>query len=159
MAEAVVEANNSHIQGRYDWWKVGLVGAVTGVLVVVVAALLERYVVDFLLCRGDTLEACAQSGVLSANLAAVVGAMMGFVLLLRLGVYRAVAVVVAVLVAFWGIASLFDGLRPAEVFAWMAGLYTLTYLLFVNIFRIRALIVAAVATIFVIVIVRWAAFI
>lgn len=158
MAEVVIETGDRYTHKTHNWLRVGLIGAALGVLVVVLSGLVERYIVDPLLCRGDALESCMQSGVLAANIAAVVVAMIGCVVLIRLTVHRPLAVVIAGLVTLWGVAALIQGLRLAEMFAWMAVLYALAYLLFANIFRIRSLIVAVVAAVAAMLLFRWVAF-
>ena len=85
-------------------------------------------------------------------------AMIGCVLLIRLRVHRPLAIAIAALVALWGLASLTDGLRMAEVYAWTAALYALAYLLFSHIFRIRLLIVAIIVAAAVVLLFRWVAF-
>lgn len=154
----VVETNNRYVYGAHNWVRVGLIGAALGVVILVLSWLLGTYVIDPLLCRSGTLAACGRSDVLAGNVAAVVGAVIGTGLLIRLRTYRSLWVTLATLIAFWGISELVGGLRWAESAAWMAVLYGLAYLLFAHILRIRSIFIALVLTALAVLVLRWVAF-
>lgn len=158
MAKVVIETNNPQVYGKYSWWQVGLVGAALGVVTLALSWIISVFIVDPLLCRTGTLAACGQSEVLAGNIGAVVSAIIGAGILIRLRVRRSLWVVIAVLATFWGITTLIADLRWAEMAAWMAGLYAVGYLLFANILRIRSAFVAAIIAIIAVLVLRWVAF-
>ncbi len=154
----IVQTDNRYIFNMNSWARVVLVGAALGVIVLALSWVIGKFIVDPLLCRGGNLAACGNSEVLAGNIAAVIAAIAGASALIRLRVYRSILVALAVLISFWGIASLGSGLRWAELAAWMAGLYGLSYLLFAHIFRIRSIFVAVIIAIIAVLALRWVAF-
>ena len=141
-----------------NWIRVGLIGAGLGVIVLVLSWLLGTYIIDPLLCRGGTLASCGNSSVLAGNVAAVMGAVLGAGILIRLRVHGAMWAALATLIAFWNIGQLVDGIRWAEAAAWMAVLYALAYLLFAHILRIRSIFTALIVAAIAVLVLRWVAF-
>ena len=158
MAEVVVESSDRRIYGAYDWLWVGIAGAALGIVMMALSWLLGTYVIDPLLCRGDAIESCAQSGVIAGNVAAVIVAIVGAGVLIRLRVRRALIVVLATLISFWNLTTLLDGLGGFEVVAWMAGLHAFAYLVFASLLRIRSFFVALIFVILMVIALRWVAF-
>lgn len=157
MARAVANTNQ-HIYGTHDWVRVGLLGAALGIIALALSWLVGTYIIDPLLCRSGALTACRSSSTLAANIALVLATVAGAAAMIRLRTYRFVGVSFAVLVAFWGMASLLAGLSWFEMAAWSAGIGALGYLLFMEIFRIRSLFIAVVAAAAAILLIRWVAF-
>ena len=158
MAKVVIETSNPHVYSAHNWVQIGLVGAALGVITLVLAWVIGAFIIDPLLCRTGTLAACGQSEVLAGNIAAVMSAVIGFGILIRLRARRALWVAVAVLATFWGVTTLIADLKWAEMAAWMAGLYAGGYLLFASILRVRSVFVAAIITIIAVLVLRWVAF-
>ncbi len=158
MAKVVLETSDRRLHGTYNWINIGLTGAALGVIALVLGWLLGTYVIDPLVCRSGALAACGQSAVTAGNVAAVIVAIIGAAMLIRLHVHWAVGVALAALASLWGAAALTDGLRWFEIAGWMAILYALAYLLFTNIFRIRSVIVAIIVAVLAVLVFRWVAF-
>lgn len=158
MAKAVVETTDRRIYGTFGWAQVGLIGGVLGATGYGLALLIGKYVIDPLVCRGDSLAACAQSEVLAVNIAAVVVAIVGATLLIRMHIHRAVGVALAALIAFWNLRLLAEGLPWFESLAWFVIVYALGYLLFTNLFRVRRIYLAVIMVALAILLVRWVAF-
>lgn len=158
MAQVIIETNDQRIFSPYSWLRIVLIGAALGVITLGLSWLIGTYIVDPLLCRTETLAACAQSDMMASNIASVVTATIGVWLLIRLLVRRAVLVAVAVVIALWNLSALFVGLGWFEVAASVAVIYALAYLLFATIFRIRSIFVAVIVSIIAILLVRWVAF-
>lgn len=158
MAKVVIETGDRYTYRVIDWLRTGLTGAALGVLVAALSWLIERFVVEALICRNGDLEACAQPWLLASNIAAVLGAVVGAAILIRLLTIRAVAVALAALVTLWGIGSLTDTLGVVEVLVWLAALYGLAYVLYSYIFRIRSIYVAIAVAVVAMLIFRWVAF-
>lgn len=158
MAKAVVETTDRRIYGTFGWAQVGLIGGILGAVWYGLSLLIGNYIVDPLICRGDALEACAQSGALAVNIAGVVVAIIGATLLIRMHIHRAMGVALAGLIAFWNLQILTEGLPWFESLAWFILINALGYLLFTNLFRIRRIYIAVIMVAIAILLVRWVAF-
>ena len=154
----VVQKDDRHLYRMNNWIRVTLTGAGLGVIILALTWVLGQYVIDPLVCRGGALESCNNSNILAGNVAAVIGAIAGASVLIRLRVYRGIFVAIATLISFWGIGALTEGLRWAEVAAWMAALYGFGYLLFAHILRIRRSFVAFIVAAIAVLVLRWVAF-
>ena len=59
MAKVVIQpAGDRYVSGAYNWLKIALIGAGLGALTWLIAWALGNFVVDPLLCRDSTLQAC-----------------------------------------------------------------------------------------------------
>lgn len=99
---------------RSDIIGVVLFGAVIGIFVWGIGALLNRFVFDPVLCQGDTVSQCVNAKNYAALIASVLGLIVALFGLIRLRVYRPLLVLIASLVSLWGIAQL----------SWELGIYT-----------------------------------
>ena len=159
MAKVVIQpSGDRYVKGNYNWIVIALIGAALGALTWLVSWALGSFVVDPLLCRDMTLQACGRSGMVAGNLAVVVTAVVGAVTLIRLHVRHALWVVVAVVFSFWGLGGLIEPFAWSEAIAWMAGLYALGYVLFAWILRLRSTFIAMILVIAVALLFRWVAF-
>jgi hypothetical protein len=157
----VVHKNHTDKQffNSYNWWFIALSGAALGVITLVLAWLIGSFVLDPLLCRvPEQLDACGKSGDVAGNIASVIAAVGGIFILIRLRVLRTLLIAFAVIVSFWGIHALIANLPWGEAAAWMAGVYALGYVLFAWLFRIRSIIIACIAAIIAVLIIRLVAF-
>ena len=157
--EVIIETtDNQRIGASYNWLSIALTGAAIGLVVWLLGWALERYIVDPLLCREAISQACGDSASIAGNVAAVIGAIGGVAALIRSGVRRSVAVALAVLASLWGLSALYGDLRWFEGLLWAVGLYSLGYVLFVYLSRIRHIVVAIVAMVLLVLMYRWVAF-
>lgn len=117
--------------------RVALTGALMGVLVWGLAALLERFVLRAVFCGDPSAAACVDITTYSGNIAAVIVAIVGVVTLVRLGVFRPLLIVLGAAISLWGLAAWLSGLSIFEQIIWSVLLYTLLYSLYAWIARIR----------------------
>lgn len=117
--------------------RVALTGALMGLLVWGIAALLERFVLRAIFCGDPSAAACVNLTTYSGNIAAVIVAIVGVVALVRLGVFRPLLIVLGAAISLWGLSAWLSGLGIVEQILWSVLLYTLLYSLYAWIARIR----------------------
>lgn len=133
-----------------------LIGGIgVGLLVAIVAFLMNKFVFGAVLCRPQSMTDCAQAPNYAMIVAMVIGAIAGVVALARLRVYRPLLIVLAATIALWGLHSLVGGLARYWALLVFGLLFGITYGLFAWISRIRSFILALVIAIVMVVIVRW----
>lgn len=120
-------------------WQIVIIGAVLGILYCGLTAYLSRFV-----------------GLANAadNIATIIVAAIGTILMLNFRMVRPLLVAVASAVSLWGLSKLTDGLGWAEVIIWSALLYTLAYFIFSWVTRYKKIIPVLLITAFIIIIVR-----
>ncbi len=159
MAKVVIQpAGDRYVSGAYNWLKIALIGAGLGALTWLIAWALGNFVVDPLLCRDSTLQACGSSDTVAGNLAIIVTAIVGAVILIRSHIRHALWVIVAIMLSFWGLQSLTGSLLWIEALLWTTGMFALAYVLFTWVTRLRSTIIAVVAVIAIALVFRWIAF-
>lgn len=155
MAKVTVETtDNRYVSGTYNWFQVVFLGLALGVVVWALTWLVGQLVVEPLLCRESAALACGRTTEVSGSLAAVIGAIIGLGVLIRLNVSRPLLVVVASLTVLWGLALWTSGMYWAEAVAWSAGLYAASYTLFLWLVRFRQIFVVLLALIAIVVVAR-----
>lgn len=155
MATVTVETtDNRYVSGTYNWVQIVLLGMALGVVVWALTWLFGQFIIEPLLCRESATQACGRTTEVAGNLAAVAGAMIGLGALIRLRVLRPLLAVVASLVVLWGLALWTAGMHWAEAAAWSAGLYALSYTLFVWLARFRRIGLVLITLIVIVLIAR-----
>lgn len=101
--------------GRYSIARIALIGAVLGALYVGLTALLNNWT--------DSIS-------MAGNIATVLVALIGIVVMVRLRMVQPLLVAVASAASLWGLSGLTDGLVWFETMAWAVALYCLAYALF-----------------------------
>lgn len=134
------------------WTSVVGIGAVTGALVWLLTLLLTRFVIQPIVC--DMLRVCGDTVAISGNVAAILGAVFGLTALIRWRARRPLLVVVAAVIALWGMAPWLYGLGWLESLTYSALLYALTYGVLYWLVRMRNLFVAGPLVILIAVAVR-----
>lgn len=124
--------------------KVALTGAVIGIAVWGLAILLERFVLKSIFCGDPSAAACTDIATYAGNIAAVIMAIIGVVVLVRLSVFRPLLIVLGAAISLWGLAAWLSGLSMLEQLCWSVLLYALLYSLYAWIARIRNAIVVLV---------------
>lgn len=117
--------------------KVALTGAIIGLVAWGFTILLERFVLTSLFCSDPSAAACTNVTTYAGNIAAVIMAIIGVVVLVRLSVFRPLLIVLGAAISLWGLAAWLSGLSMVEQLAWSVVLYGLLYSLYAWIARVR----------------------
>lgn len=132
MAELIQEERYPQtISVTFPWWQVALTGLAVGALYFIVTSAIERFFIDPLYCREMVNAAmCANSVGIAGNIAAVIIGAVGLGVLVSLRTARPIIVVTVSAILLWGLSSWTQGLGWAEIVAWSALLYGLSYVMF-----------------------------
>lgn len=131
------------------------VGALVGLIIFTLVYLLNNYVFGLLLCRNES-QVCNAAPTISMIIATLVGSAVGLAVLARMRIYRPLLIVLAAAISLWSFHLLIAGM------VWYYGLiftvifFTLAYLLFTWLARMRSFLITIIITIIVILIVRFA---
>ena len=153
---------NTEIESRavgtsYSLWQIALVGLVLGVLYWCLAGSIENYIIDPIFCRSiSNAMACLNSASISGDIATILVATVGVIVILRLYMARPLVIALAVGVSLWGLSQWTSGLAWGEAIAWSALLYGLAYTLFSWIARYKRFTLVLIAIVLVIFAVRFA---
>ena len=120
-------------------WRVALIGITFGVLYWCLTALILNI---------------AKSIDIAGNIATILVATVGIVVMLNMFIARPLLVALASAVALWGLALMTDGLVWYEIIIWSALLYGLSYTVFSWIASYKKTVPAVVAVIVVVAIIR-----
>ena len=116
--------------------KILVVGAVLGAVICVISYVLWRFVLSDIVCTAGQ-SICVEANSYAGNIALVLGAIIGVISLVKIGVYRPVIISLGATICLWGIGGWLFG-RSTIIFAIaIIILYTLSYALFAWISRIR----------------------
>ena len=139
---------------RRQFWQILLLGAISGLLVWGLSFLLDTYVYQAILCQNGASD-CGASDQYSMITASIVAGVLALLALVRLGVFRPLLVVLAVVVSLW---SLVETLWTAQwYYAAICSvvLYALAYGAYGWIARIRSFWIALGISIVLMVAVRF----
>lgn len=139
---------------RRDVRDILLCGASVGLFVGILYALLDNFVFGAVLCRAQQSADCSQAPQYAMIVATVIGAIGGLVALARVRVYRPLFVVLFATICLWLGNVLVAGVAWYWTLVVLTVLYTIAYLLFAWLARLRSFVLAAVVAIVVLVIVR-----
>ena len=131
-----------------------LTGVGVGVIVGLLAYLLEQFVFAPLLCDQDGAGSCVNVATYSSAVAILVGALAGLISMTTLQVYRPLLIVLAATVSLWGFHGLVDGMAWYWTLLVLAVLFSLAYALFAWLARIRSFIFALAVVTIAVVLVR-----
>lgn len=140
MAKVVLDEQKVIVQ---PWWakeKSIYAGLGLGVIWCVFSWLITQYIVNPLACRNlSSAETCANSVAVGGNIALILVAVLGVLVLVRLFQARPIIVVTATTIVLWGLAGLTEGLAWYWGLLAAALLFGISYALFALIVRIRSL--------------------
>ena len=139
-----------------DLLKIGIFGALIGLLTMGLYVLFDRYVFTPTLCSDMNIGSgrCENKLVFSSSVALVIGALPALFFFVQQRVYRPLLVLLLAVVTLWNIPLLIGelALLPATLLSLL--IFALTYLVFAWLVQIRNFSVALIASIAVVVIVR-----
>lgn len=134
--------------------RIGAIGAVIGALSVGLYVLFHTYIFQAVLCRDQANTACGQAATYAAITTAFIASFVAVVVLAHIRVYRPLLIILAAILALWGIQSIVAVLPWYWALAGMIAVGALAYSLFAWIARIRSFVLSAVAAIVIAVIIR-----
>ena len=134
--------------------RIGVIGAVIGALSVGLYVLFHTYIFQAVLCRDQANTACGQAATYAAITTAFIASFVAVVVLAHIRVYRPLLIILAAILALWGIQSIVAVLPWYWALAGMIAVGALAYSLFAWIARIRSFILSAVVAIVIAVIIR-----
>lgn len=145
---------------RNEVIKVTALGVIVGILVPALSTLIANYFIEPVFCHGgDSFSVCASGGVIANHIAAVMLAVVVFIVLTQWTVYRALVLVLAATLAMWGLKKYADPLTSGswiEYYLFSGLLYGLAYSLFYWLLRLRNFVVSIIAVVVAVVIAAWA---
>ena len=134
--------------------RIGAIGAVIGALSVGLYVLFHTYIFQAVLYRDQANTACGQAATYAAITTAFIASFVAVVVLAHIRVYRPLLIILAAILALWGIQSIVAVLPWYWALAGMIAVGALAYSLFAWIARIRSFILSAVVAIVIAVIIR-----
>ncbi|HZJ34519.1 MAG TPA: hypothetical protein VFD55_00710 [Candidatus Angelobacter sp.] len=133
------DTESQTISTSYSFWRVALFGALLGVIYWGLTVLIGRFI---------------NSISISGNIASILVATLGIILMLRFRMAQPLIVAVATGVSLWGLSQWINGLGWIEIIAWSALLYGLAYTLFSWVARYARVVPVLIAIILIIIILR-----
>lgn len=136
------------------------VGLGAGIVVKLLSFVTKQYFIAPVFCRTtDNFGVCGQGDQLALDIATVITALLAVVVLAHLNVFRPLLVVVATAATLWGLLGYLQGVNQyaswGEQTLWLMVLYGLGYVTFSWLLRVRNFAIGLVATIIVIVGLRY----
>ncbi|HUO62002.1 MAG TPA: hypothetical protein VMT96_00940 [Candidatus Bathyarchaeia archaeon] len=128
-----------------------LAGAVLGIVGWVLSVAIKNMVLVPVFCGSG---ACTDAPNTAANIASVIVALAGVLVLVRLSVYRPLLIVLAVLISLWGIGGWTAHLSWYEALAWWAVLYALCYLTYSWLVRPREFVPTIILVVVAVILIR-----
>lgn len=132
-----------------------LTGVGVGVIVALLAYLLQQLVFAPLLCGEAGTGTCVNVSSYSSGVAMLVGALAGLISLTTMQVYRPLLIVLASTVSLWGYHTLVAGMTWYWTVLVAAVLFALAYALFAWLARIRSFVFAVVVVVVMTLLVRF----
>ena len=114
-----------------------LLGAATGLIILGLGMIFNRFIFDAYFCQGDATAECINARNYSAVVASVIAAIAALGGLVRLRVYRPLLVVIASMVSLWGVVQIVWNLYWLIAVLVVAVLYALAFGLYSWVARIR----------------------
>ena len=155
MSETASETRSNFVPMTWrELARIGAIGAVIGALSVGLYVLFHTYIFQAVLCRDQANTACGQAATYAAITTAFIASFVAVVVLAHIRVYRPLLIILAAILALWGIQSIVAVLPWYWALVGMIAVGALAYSLFAWIARIRSFILSAVVAIVIAVIIR-----
>lgn len=132
MAKVIMDDSQTReVSQHYVWWHLALIGAGLGLIYWILTYLVSHFIIDQLFC-GNSANAitCSNSIGISGNIADILVAAIGLVVMVRMRIFRPIIIAAASAILLWGLASWTEGLWFLEATFWSILLFTLCYLMF-----------------------------
>lgn len=134
--------------------------AVTGLAVGLVGWLvnmaIQAWIIEPIFCRStQSFDVCANGGTISWAVALIIASIVGLLSLVRTGVFRPLLVVLATLIALWGVSAWLGPLPWWQALLWHGVLFAIAYSLFAWVARIQSFLFSLIVTIVLIIITRF----
>lgn len=155
MSETASETRSNFVPMTWrELARIGAIGAVIGALSVGLYVLFHTYIFQAVLCRDQANTACGQAATYAAITTAFIASFVAVVVLAHIRVYRPLLIILAAILALWGIQAIAAVLPWYWALVGMIAVGALAYSLFAWIARIRSFILSAVVAIVIAVIIR-----
>lgn len=155
MSETASETRSNFVPMTWrELARIGAIGAVIGALSVGLYVLFHTYIFQAVLCRDQANTACGQAATYAAITTAFIASFVAVVVLAHIRVYRPLLIILAAILALWGIQAIAAVLPWYWALVGMIAVGALAYSLFAWITRIRSFILSAVVAIVIAVIIR-----
>lgn len=133
---------------------IAITGALTGLITIVLAYILNKFVFGAILCRGTSLTECARTPEYAMAVAIILGAVVALFNLVRIRTYRSLLVVIAATLSLWGFTALVWNMPWYVAGIVSILLFALSYLLFAWLARIRSFVISVIAIVAMVVVTR-----
>lgn len=154
----MAEANTSpiYIPGeRRSIIGVIITGLVVGLLGWMLSMAIQAWIIVPFFCRStQTFSVCENGGTIGWVVAVIIVSILGLLSLVRTGVFRPLLVVLASLLALWGVSAWLGPLPWWQALLWHGALFAVAYALFAWVARLQSFLIALILTIVLIVLAR-----
>jgi len=150
----VDETQSEVVSTSYVWWRAPVLGAIIGLIFFILTLLIGRYIISPIQCGVSGTSACSGAVTMAGNIATVLTAVIGTVILLKLKIARPLLIAAASAVLTWNVAAWVFGLTWYEVLISVVVLYALSYALFSWLSRYSKIVPALIAIVAVLLIAR-----
>ncbi len=155
----MAEVNTSNVYVAQEQRSV-IGAAITGLFVGIVGWLvsmaIQAWIIEPIFCRSaQTFNVCSNGGTIAWTVALIIVSIVGLLSLVRTGVFRPLLVVLATLIALWGVSAWLGPLTWWQALLWHGVLFALAYSLFAWVARIQSFLLSLVVTIVLIIIARF----
>lgn len=144
---------------RGELLRVTLLGLAVGLLIPLLSFGLERFFIEPVFCRsGDGLNICASAAPIAYYVSSGLLTVIAVIVLANWQVFRPLLIAVAAAASLWGLSRYIEaivGNNMVEYYAFSAGLYMVTYLLFYWAMRIRNFLASVILAVLLVIAVRW----
>ena len=146
------DVKSQTVGSYYPFWRIILMSAISGIGLVLLMFLINSFIFRPIACNlSIDAVACANSAVITGNIATIIIAIVGIYIMVRLKLARPLIVAAATAITLWGLMQWMSGLSVIEMICWSVLLYVLAYTLFSWLARIikigPALILMSIAVI------------
>lgn len=155
----MAEVNTSNIYVAQDQRSV-VGAAITGLFVGIAGWLasmaIQAWIIEPIFCRSaQTFNVCSNGGTIAWTVALIIVSIVGLLSLVRTGVFRPLLVVLATLIALWGVSVWLGPLPWWQAALWHGILFALAYSLFAWVARIQSFLLSLIVTLVLIIIARF----